>query len=53
MTELTDAPAETDAHLLTRCQRGDGAAWEALVARYQRLLIYRRRSKNRRLSGNF
>ena len=38
MTDSTDAPAETDAHLLTRCQRGDGAAWEALVARYQRLV---------------
>ena len=38
MTESTDVPAETDAHLLTRCQRGDGAAWEALVVRYQRLV---------------
>ena len=38
MTESTDAPAENDAHLLARCQGGDGAAWEALVVRYQRLV---------------
>ena len=35
MTELAD---EDDAALVSRCRRGEGAAWEALVHRYQRLV---------------
>ena len=36
MNELAD---EDDAALVARCRRGDGAAWEALVHRYQRLVF--------------
>ena len=36
MTEA--APEEEDASLVQRCLRGDGAAWAALVQRYQRLV---------------
>ena len=36
MNNLTD---EDDAALVARCRRGDGAAWEALVHRYQRLVF--------------
>jgi len=35
MTALAD---EEDAALVARCRRGEGAAWEALVHRYQRLV---------------
>ena len=36
---MTDpAPEEEDASLVQRCLRGDGAAWAALVQRYQRLV---------------
>ena len=35
MTTLSD---EDDASLVLRCRRGEGAAWEALVHRYQRLV---------------
>ena len=35
MTGLAD---EDDAALVARCRRGEGAAWEALVHRYQRLV---------------
>ena len=35
MTSLAD---EDDASLVARCRRGEGAAWEALVHRYQRLV---------------
>jgi len=31
--------AQTDEALLSACRRGDEAAWEALVARYQRLIF--------------
>lgn len=34
----TDATIETDAALIVRCKNGDGAAWETLVQRYQRLV---------------
>jgi RNA polymerase sigma factor (sigma-70 family) len=34
----TDAPPE-DAELLRGCRAGDGAAWDALVRRYQRLVF--------------
>ena len=30
---------EDDAALVSRCRRGEGAAWEALVQRYQRLVF--------------
>lgn len=35
MNRLAD---EDDAALVARCRRGEGAAWEALVQRYQRLV---------------
>ena len=35
MNKLAD---EDDAALVSRCRRGEGAAWEALVHRYQRLV---------------
>ena len=35
MPALTDEP---DAELVARCQRGEAAAWRALVQRYQRLV---------------
>jgi RNA polymerase sigma factor (sigma-70 family) len=35
MNRLVD---EDDAALIARCRRGEGAAWEALVHRYQRLV---------------
>jgi RNA polymerase sigma factor (sigma-70 family) len=35
MSDVTD---ETDAELVARCQRGESAAWRALVQRYQRLV---------------
>lgn len=34
----TDFGDEDDAAILARCQSGDGAAWEVLVDRYQRLV---------------
>lgn len=34
----TTLPDEDDALLVSRCLRGDGAAWAALVQRYQRLV---------------
>lgn len=34
----SDAVIETDAALIVRCKNGDGAAWETLVHRYQRLV---------------
>lgn len=34
----TDTAIETDAALIVRCKNGDGAAWQALVHRYQRLV---------------
>jgi len=36
VNELAD---EDDAALVARCRRGEGAAWEALVRRYQRLVF--------------
>ena len=33
-----DTAIETDAALIVRCKIGDGAAWQALVHRYQRLV---------------
>jgi RNA polymerase sigma factor (sigma-70 family) len=36
MNRLAD---EDDAALVSRCRRGEGAAWEALVQRYQRLVF--------------
>lgn len=36
MNRLAD---EDDAALVARCRRGEGAAWEALVHRYQRLVF--------------
>jgi RNA polymerase sigma factor (sigma-70 family) len=36
MNRLAD---EDDATLVSRCRRGEGAAWEALVHRYQRLVF--------------
>ena len=33
-----DTVIETDAALIARCKKGDGAAWETLVHRYQRLV---------------
>ena len=33
-----DTVIETDAALIVRCKKGDGAAWETLVHRYQRLV---------------
>ncbi len=33
-----DTVIETDAALIVRCKNGDGAAWETLVHRYQRLV---------------
>jgi RNA polymerase sigma factor (sigma-70 family) len=36
MTGLAD---EDDSALVSRCRRGEGAAWEALVHRYQRLVF--------------
>ncbi len=35
---MNDVGAEDDAALVTRCRRGEAAAWEALVRRYQRLV---------------
>jgi RNA polymerase sigma factor (sigma-70 family) len=35
---MTKSSDESDAALVTRCLRGDDAAWEALVRRYQRLV---------------
>ena len=34
----TDPADEDDASLVSRCMRGDGSAWAALVRRYQRLV---------------
>lgn len=38
MHQSASAPS-TDAELLARCREGDGAAWEALVRRYERLIF--------------
>ena len=35
---MTERDHEDDASLVTRCLRGEGAAWETLVERYQRLV---------------
>jgi len=35
---MTGLAHEDDAALVSRCRRGEGAAWEALVHRYQRLV---------------
>ena len=35
---LPDVDRESDAALIARCKRGDGAAWKGLVQRYQRLV---------------
>ena len=35
---LPDVERESDAALIARCKRGDGAAWQVLVQRYQRLV---------------
>ena len=36
---MNELAAEDDAALVSRCRRGEGAAWEALVQRYQRLVF--------------
>ena len=36
--EDVDTAIETDAALIVRCKNGDGAAWQVLVHRYQRLV---------------
>ncbi len=36
--DIDDSKIETDAALIARCKNGDGAAWQALVHRYQRLV---------------
>src|SRR5262245_10005679 len=35
---VTDLPPKDDSELLTSCLEGDASAWEALLARYQRLI---------------
>src|ERR671932_1820249 len=35
---IAEANARSDEQLLAACKRGDESAWEALVARYQRLI---------------
>src|SRR5215210_6750185 len=37
-TFLGDAVTPSDEALLLACRSGDGSAWEALIARYQRLI---------------
>ena len=36
---MNELAGEDDAALVVRCRRGEGAAWEALVRRYQRLVF--------------
>jgi RNA polymerase sigma factor (sigma-70 family) len=36
--ERDPSPARSDRELLARCLQGEAAAWEALIARYQRLI---------------
>jgi len=36
---MSDIAADDDAALVARCRRGEGAAWEVLVRRYQRLVF--------------
>jgi len=36
---MSDLATDDDAALVARCRRGEGAAWEVLVRRYQRLVF--------------
>jgi RNA polymerase sigma factor (sigma-70 family) len=35
---MPEPEPQTDAHIVARCRRGDGSAWQLLVQRYQRLV---------------
>lgn len=39
VAEFADYPTRSDTDLLEGCRAGDGAAWEALIGRYERLVF--------------